>query len=74
MVSQSYSRGVNDEAKVERGTVLRSVTLDRSTEDAILALAPQHLSEVDIVDVLSHGPAPRIINLDGSVPIVTMKS
>jgi len=74
MVSQSYSRGVNYDAKVERGTVLRRVSLDRSTEDAILALAAQHLSEGDIVDVLSHGPAPRIINLDGSVPIVTMKS
>jgi hypothetical protein len=72
--SQNYSRGVNYDAKVERGTVLRSMSLDRSTEDAILALAPQHLSDGDIVDVLSHGPAPRIINLDGSLPIVTMKS
>jgi len=72
--SQNYSRGVNYDAKVERGTVLRSMSLNRSTEDAILALAPQHLSDGDIVDVLSHGPAPRIINLDGSLPIVTMKS
>jgi hypothetical protein len=46
--------------------------LDPSVEDRILALDPEHISARDVRETLSHAPAPRIINLQGSVPVVTM--
>jgi hypothetical protein len=62
------------ERLVAPGSVLRNLSLDRRVEDAILALDPERLSEHEIWELLSHGPAPRIINIHGSVPIITMKS
>jgi hypothetical protein len=50
----------------------RGPALDAATEDRILALDPASLSEQDVREVLSRSPAPRIINLQGSVPVVTM--
>ena len=47
--------------------------LDRRIEDRILALDPEHISAAEVRDVLSHAPAPRIINLQGSVAFVSMK-
>lgn len=55
----------------ESGTVHRE-PIDRALEDRVLALDPERLSENDVRDVLSRTPAPRIIALHGSVPIVTM--
>jgi pimeloyl-ACP methyl ester carboxylesterase len=72
--SQYDYRGANYDRRVEEGTVLRSLLLDPATEKEILALDPEHLSEREIRDVLSLGPAPRIINLHGSLPVVTMRS
>lgn len=46
--------------------------LDRDTEDRLLALDPEGISEEDVRTVLARAPAPRIIALHGSVPIVTM--
>ena len=43
-------------------------------EDAILALDPEALSEEQTLRLLSQAPAPRIINLNGSVHLVTMDS
>ena len=43
-------------------------------EDDVLALNPDTITWKDINGVLSHCPAPRIIDLDGSVPLVTMES
>lgn len=41
-------------------------------EQRLLALDAQHISEQDVREVLARVPAPRIIALHGSVPIVTM--
>ena len=46
--------------------------LDVATEERILALDPERISEQDVREVLSRSPAPRIINLQGSLPVVTM--
>jgi hypothetical protein len=42
-------------------------SLSRDLEDKILALDPLHVSGRDIRDVLSHAPAPRIINIHGGI-------
>jgi hypothetical protein len=47
--------------------------MDRLTEDRVLALDPANISAADVRDVLAHAPAPRIINLQGSVALVTME-
>ena len=43
-------------------------------EEKVLALDPEVLSENDVSEVLARGPSPRIVALDGSIPIVTMES
>lgn len=45
----------------------RPPALDRATEDRILALDPGHVTAKDIRDVLSHAPAPRLINIRGGI-------
>ena len=47
---------------------------DTALQEMILGLNPQHITENDIREVLSKCPAPRIINLNGSFPWVTMDS
>ncbi|HAM52867.1 MAG TPA: hypothetical protein DCP92_20025 [Nitrospiraceae bacterium] len=61
---------------VTNGTVLQNFSLDPLIEDQILALDPEHISEKDIKEVLSHAPAPRIINIHGGIfPVyLAMKS
>jgi hypothetical protein len=51
---------------------LAGLSLDRTTEDRLLALDPEHISPEDVREVLARVPAPRIIALHGSVPVVTM--
>jgi hypothetical protein len=51
----------------------RSSALDRATEDGILALDPEAVAEEEVRALLSRAPAPRIICLQGSVPLVTMQ-
>jgi hypothetical protein len=46
--------------------------LERETEDRILALAPEKISDAEVQSVLALAPAPRIINLQGVVGLVTM--
>jgi hypothetical protein len=46
--------------------------LDPAVEARLLALDAQAVSEHDVREVLAHVPAPRIIALHGSVPIMTM--
>jgi hypothetical protein len=53
--------------------VPEQVLLDVATEDRILALVPERLSAADVRDVLSRAPAPRIVNLQGSLAPVTME-
>ena len=56
------------------GTVLSLNPIDRALANRILALDPEHISDADVRDVLSRAPAPRIINLHGSVAFITMES
>jgi len=53
--------------------VLARAALDPAIEERILALDPERLSARDVQTVLVHASAPRIINLQGSVPVVTME-
>jgi hypothetical protein len=48
------------------------LTIDPAIEERLLALVPERISERDVQEVLARAPAPRIINLEGSVPVVTM--
>jgi len=52
--------------------VLDQAGIDAASEDRVLALVPERISAADVRDVLAHTYGPRIINLQGSVPIVTM--
>ena len=51
----------------------RRIAIDAATENRILALAPERISDREVVDLLGRMPAPRIICLQGSVPLVTMQ-
>ncbi len=46
---------------------------DPAVTARILALDPDVLTERDVRETLSHAPAPRIIALHGSLPIITME-
>src|SRR5450755_1422781 len=50
-----------------------ALALDSTTEDRILALDPEALSASDVRDILSLASAPRIIALQGSIPLITMQ-
>jgi len=54
------------------GGVLAGLSLDPTTEARLLALDPERVSPEEVREVLARAPAPRIIGLHGSVPIVTM--
>ena len=49
------------------GSPLRSVALDRTLEERILALDPENISADDVRDTLSKAPAPRVILIHGGV-------
>jgi hypothetical protein len=51
---------------------LAGVAPDGPTAERLLALDPERITPEDVREVLARGPAPRIIGLHGSVPIVTM--
>jgi len=53
--------------QVELCSVRREFAPARETEERILALDPEHVSEADIRGVLADAPAPRIINIHGGV-------
>ncbi len=61
------------ETLLDNHSALQAVSITPSKQDKILALDPDSISSKDIVEVLSKSPAPHIINLNGSVPIVTME-
>jgi hypothetical protein len=52
--------------------VARAPALDAAGEERILALVPEHISAREVREVLARAPAPRIIDLQGSIPLVTM--
>ncbi len=47
--------------------------MDADVARRLLALAPEHIDERDVRDVLAKAPAPRMMLFTGSVPIVTME-
>ena len=50
------------------------VTLSEAAdEDRVLALDPERISAADVRDILARVPAPRVINLQGSLAWVTMQ-
>lgn len=54
---------------------LKRLSLTPDIEEKILALDPEHITEKEIKDVLSHAPAPRIIKIHGGVyPVLLMTS
>lgn len=57
-----------DQAKrPEAQSVLRALAVDRATEDRILALDPERVTEADIRDTLSKAPAPQVMLLHGGI-------
>jgi hypothetical protein len=69
----SPSEQARREGSAASEAVPRRLTVDAVTENRILALAPERISEQEVTELLSRVPAPRIICLQGSVPIVTMQ-
>lgn len=55
------------EKGVEGTEVARSLALPPDLEEKILALNPEAVSARDIKEVLSHAPAPRIMNIHGGI-------
>jgi len=51
---------------------ISEIALDSDTEERILALTPEHISAAEVQQVLARAPAPRIINLQGSIAFITM--
>ena len=56
--------------QIESALALRASRLSRETEGKILALDPNNVTAQDIRDVLTHAPAPRIINIHGGLASV----
>jgi hypothetical protein len=54
-------------SQMERGAVLRSLSLDPGVEERILALDAERISDEDVRSTLSKGPTPRIILLHGGL-------
>ena len=49
------------------GGVLRRMPIDPALDDRILALDPEHVSEMDVRDALACGPTPQIMNFHGGI-------
>lgn len=58
------------EGTIRSGAVLQSIQADPAWAQEILALDPERITEKDVREALSRGPAPRIINLHGGIPLV----
>ena len=70
-VGCATTHGVPDEAarlsSARPGSVLGSLSAERSAEDRLLALDPQHITEHDVKTTLALFPAPRILLIHGGV-------
>jgi hypothetical protein len=53
--------------KVEKGSVLAQVKLDRALENRILALDPGRVTDSDVRSTLAVGPTPRIVSVHGGI-------
>jgi hypothetical protein len=60
--------------KAPRSPIVAHLPLSPSLAQQVLSLDPESLSERDVAEVLSRCPAPRILALDGSLPIISMES
>jgi len=57
-------------SQLEQSLNHHDLTLPTELEDKILTLDPTHVTALDVRDVLSHAPAPRIINIHGGIATV----
>jgi hypothetical protein len=64
---QSPPQALSQDDAMERGAVLRSLTLDTALEERILALDPDHISDDDVRSTLAKGPTPRMFLLHGGI-------
>ena len=75
-VAAGCAGGAGPAARVaDRPTVpvpAHPTVLDSATVERVLALVPERITAEDVRATLAYAPAPRIINIQGSVPIVTM--
>jgi len=53
--------------QVELTSMRHDVRLPQELEDRILSLDPTNVTAEDVRDVLSHAPAPRVINIHGGI-------
>ena len=53
--------------QVERWTVLRNLSLDPALVTKLLALNPERIDETEVLEILSRGPAPRILAIHGGI-------
>lgn len=70
--SAGFTSGILANATAQPGAKARAAALDPGLSTRLLALDPDHISPADVADVLAHVPAPRVVLLQGSVPLVTM--
>jgi len=72
-IREQYTYRYNQDSynhPVKPREVQNDLDLDKSTEDRILALDPENISEEQVRDILSLAPAPRIINFHGGTSSV----
>jgi hypothetical protein len=60
-------------AALAAASAAASTSVEPARAARILALDPDHVSARDVSDALAPAPAPRVILLSGSVPLVTME-
>lgn len=63
----------SDQAPPSAAHAASPIPTDADLAARVRALDPTRLSERDVREVLAHAPAPRIINLQGSLALVTMR-
>lgn len=71
-VGAGFASGIRANAPTHDGARARAPALDRAVASRLLELDPDRISPADVADVLAHVPAPRVVLLQGSVPLVTM--
>jgi hypothetical protein len=64
---------ISDEPLITEVEAVHRISLDPLLVERILGLDPEEINEGDVRDILSQAPAPRIINLHGSLPLITME-
>lgn len=70
---RSATVGIAGALTFAAATAFAGPAIEYGVEQRLLALDPERISEADVREVLARAPAPRIIALQGSVPIVTMR-